>query len=369
MKKLLVVLVICVLLMQVSAGTVSAEEISYDFSGVYEGLSDDAVRHLNELGVNSADAQSLSALSFEGIMAQIGSMAAESAASPLRGLITVIALLLICSMLSAYKNTLSGEISTAMNTVCALCISCAVVIPAVSVIQSAEGVVTGCANLFLAYIPIVTVMMATAGKPLASASYYASMIAAGEGVARLSSDIILPFLNMFLGLAITSGVSQHINLNGLIAMLSKTVKWFLGLMMTVFTTVISFRQMLSSSLDSVGGKVARFAIGSFVPIVGSALSDAYSTVQSSLSVLKSGLGVFVILAVAVTFLPLVLQAVLWSLTLWTGRAVAEVMGLYQSARLLGGLSAVFSALLAVLLCMMAVFIISTAAAFSIGGAA
>ena len=367
MKKIIIAAT-AALLVALSVQTVFAEDTGYDLSGVYQSLSDDAARQMYEMGVDSADASARSSLGFEDVMSRIAGMAAENSGGPLSGLVTITALMLVCSMLSAYKNTLSGDVSETLNTVCALCVSGAVALPASQMISSAGGVVVCCANLFLAYIPIVTAMIATSGSPLSSASYYAAAIAAGEGAARASADVLVPFLNMLLGLGVTAGVSPHIRLDGLISMLSRALKWCMGLMMTVFTAVLSFRQLLSGSLDSVGGRLARFALGSFVPIVGSALSEAYGTVQGSISTLKSGLGVFVIIAVAVTFLPLVLQTFLWSLTIWTGRAAAQVMGLTQTAGLLESLGAVFSALLAVLLCMAAVFIICTAAAFSAGGA-
>ena len=50
-----------------------------------------------------------------------------------------------------------------------------------------------------------------------------------------------------------------------------------------------------------------------------------------------------------------------------GKTLAEVMGLEGCAALLEALRMVFSTLIAVLLCVMAVFIISTAVAFTIGG--
>ena len=85
--------------------------LAYDFSGIYQSLSDEANRTLHELGVPSADANALSALSFENVMAALYKMAGGGLTAPLKGLVTMTAVLLLCSMLTAYQNSLteSGE--------------------------------------------------------------------------------------------------------------------------------------------------------------------------------------------------------------------------------------------------------------------
>lgn len=342
-------------------------DIAYDYSGVYNSLSEEAASRIKGLGVSSADANALTKLSFEGIMGQLASIARDSLSSPLKGLVTIIAVLILCSMLSAYKSSLSDDISSTLHTVAALCISCAVAVPAIGFISGTGGVISCSANLFLAYIPVVSVMLATSGKGVSAVSYQASMVAAGQGVARVCSDIILPFMNVFLGVSITSGISGETRLNGFLALISKVTKWLLTFVMTVFTAVLAMRQTAAGAVDSVASRTARFALSSFIPVVGNALSEAFKSVQGSITLLKSGLGIFVIIAIAVTFLPSVMQGLGWSLCIFIGKAVAEALGVDGCAKLLEAIGTVFSTLIAILLCVMSVFIISTAAAFTIGG--
>ena len=342
--------------------------LAYDFSGVYQNLSDEASRALSELGVTSADADALSALSFENVMAALSKMAGSGMTAPLKGLITMTAVLLLCSMLTAYQNSLT-ESGETVQTVAVLCLSGAVAVPAVGFIGTAGDVIAQCANLFLAYIPILAVMLAASGKAVSSASYQALTVAAGQGVMRVSSDMILPLLHIFLGIAVSSGIAPQVGLGGFLSLITKLTKWLLGFVMAIFTAVLSLRQAASGALDSLGSKAARFALSSFVPVVGSALSEAYKTVQGSLHVLRSGLGIFVILALAFTFLPVLLQGLGWSLCLFVGKALAEALGVSHCAKLLEALGTVFSTLTAVLLCVPAVLLIAAAAAFAIGGEA
>lgn len=369
MKKFLTVLITAAALVMLSVYSVGAEENSmlYDLSGIYDSLSDDVKESLGNIGADSADPAKLSEISFTSILAEIANMASQNSSSPLQGLINITALLLICSILTAYKGSLSNDISNTINIVSTLCITCAVVMPAVNVIKTVSAVIENASNIMIAYLPVMLTIMASSGRAVSGSSYYSMMLLAGQGVGQLSSKIIVPFLNMFLGISVSSSVSPDINLSGLVGLISKLIKWMLSFAMMIFSALLTFKQLIATSLDDVASRAVRFSLNSFVPIVGSALADAYKTVQSSVGLLKSGVGVFVIISIAVMFLPVIIQCLMWIATLWLGRSTAEILNLSQGAKLLECVSTVFSTLLAITLCIMAVYIISTAIILIIGG--
>ena len=338
----------------------------YDYSGVYNSLSQEASQALQALGIPSADLKALSELSFEKVLTALTSAAGESFSAPMKGFLTVLAVLLLCAMLSAYHSSLTGDVAQTAQTAAALCLSCAVAAPATAFIASANGVIAQSANLFHAYIPVAAVMMAASGKAVSALSYQAATVAACQGVARVSSSVILPLMNMFLGVAITAGIAPEARLQGFLSLITRAAKWVLGFMTAVFTAVLSLRRTASSALDTVSGRAARFALSSCIPMVGGALSEAYKSVQGGLQALKSGLGVFVILALALTFLPLLLRGIGWAVCLFLGKAVAEALGIGGCAQVLDALGTVFSTLIAVICCMLTVFIIAAATALTVG---
>lgn len=369
-KKVLIIFFTAALLFFGSAVKVNAQDDStlYDTSKLYNSLSDEVKQSLNNMGIDGVDTGKLSNLSFSSIIAEITNIVSQNVDSPLKGLITITALLLLCSILSAYKNTLGSDVSTAINITSTLCVTCAAAMPAILIISRTSDIISTSSNIMLTYIPIMAVIMAAAGHPISGASYYSMMIAAGEGVGQLSSKIIVPLLNMFLGLSITGCVSPDVNLGGFTNLISRIIKWLLSFAMTIFTAVLTIREIITTSLDNVSTRAVRFTLNSFIPIVGSALSDAYKTVQGSVGLLKSGVGVFVIISIAIVFLPIILQSLMWIITLSIGKSTAEVLNLQQVQKLLESISAVFSTLLAIVLCIMSVYIISTAIILLMGGA-
>lgn len=352
-----------------SATQSTANDINsiYDTSALYNSLSDDVKQSLENIGINGIDGQQISQISFTEVVNEIVKLAGENSAGPLKAVISLTALILICSLLSSYKNSLSSELSSSLGIAAVLCATCTAALPAIQVIADMSAVVKTASAFMLAFVPVMVMIMSSTGHAVSGASYYAMMIGAGEGVGQLSSKVIVPFLNMFLGVSVTASVCPETRLSGISSVISKAVKWILGFVMTVFTAVLSFKQLITASVDDVSTRAVRFTLNSFIPIVGSALSDAYKVVQGSIGLLKSGIGIIVILSVTIVFMPVILQGVMWMFTLWIGKSTAEVLNLNGPAKLLENISSVFSTLIAVLLCIMSIYILSTAAVIMLGG--
>lgn len=378
MKKIILLIPIVFLLVFSSSFTAfaaeenssSSEIISQsDKDNLYNALSDEAKQSLGNLGLDSIDPDKINALSFESILSEILNMAGQQAASPLKSMISILAAMLLYSMLYSMKESISNsQMQQILSIVTTLCITAALVVPVSKVILDTVNVIITASNFMLAYIPIMFVVMISAGQAVSGSAYYSMMVAAGQGVSQVASKVIAPLLNTFLGISIAGAVSPNINLSGFTQLISKVIKWLLGFIMTLFTALLSFKQIITTSMDTVSTRAVRFTLTSLVPVVGSALADAYKTVQSSVNLLKSGLGVFVIISIAVVFLPMILQCLLWLASVYLSKSVGEVLNLSEPCKLLGAVSSVISTLLAILLCIMAIFIISTAVVLMMGGA-
>ncbi|MGN0558967.1 MAG: hypothetical protein ACI4IS_05935 [Acutalibacteraceae bacterium] len=324
---------------------------------------------LKNIGADTADVYKLSNLSFFDFIKEILAVFAGQATAPLKTIGTVLAIMLLYAVFDSYKDSLKiSPTQQVLDTVVTLCITCAIVIPVTSVISSSTSAIKSAGTFMLSYIPIMAVVLIASGRQLAGSSYYASMILAGEGVVQISSNVITPVLNGFLGISVTSAVTPNINLKGVTQLLNKLIKWSLAFIMTVFSAFLTFKSIIATAVDNVSVRAVRFTLSSFIPIVGSALSEAYKTVQSSVNMLKSGIGVLVIIAVGFIFLPVISQCLIWMISLNISKSVGEVLNLTLPCTLIGNVISVISTLFAVITCIMSVFIISTAVILMAGGA-
>ena len=350
--------------------TESLEIISNtDKENLYNSLSEEAKNSLSNLGITSIDPNQINNLSFDKLISQVVSTFTNQSATPMKALISIIAVMLLSSVLSGLKNTLSNsKMQQTIDIVSTLCITTALVMPVSQTILQATNVIITASNFMLAYIPIMLVVMVSSGHAVSGGAYYSMMVMAGQGVSQIASKIITPMLNAFLGISIASSISANVNLSGITAFISKIIKWLLGFTMTMFTALLTFRQIITTSMDNVSTRAVRFTLNSLIPVVGSALSDAYRTIQSSVNLIKSGLGVFVIISIAIVFLPIIAQCLMWQFSIGISKMTGEVLNLTQPCKVLEAVSTVVTTLMAIIFCIMAVFIISTAVILLMGGA-
>ncbi|MDD5795663.1 MAG: hypothetical protein PUD24_01825 [Oscillospiraceae bacterium] len=380
MKKLVLIIFLFALLFGISCINADALESpqesapfeiisNTDKQNLYNSLSDEAKKSLSNLGIDGIDYNSINDLTFEKIISEIISAAANQSANPLKAFISIIAVMLLSSMLGTLKSSLeNSRMQQIIDVVATLCITSALVVPVSNTVLHTTEIIVTASNFMLAYIPIMLVVMVSSGQAVSGSAYYSMMIMAGQGVSQIASNVIAPLLNAFLGISIAAAVSPNMNLSGITSFIGKIIKWLLGFVMTIFTALLSFKQIITTSLDNVSTRAVRFTLTSLVPVVGSALSDAYKTVQSSVNLLKSGLGVFVIISTAVVFLPVIAECLLWVLSIGLSKAAGEVLNFSQPCKVLEAVSTVVTTLLAIIFCIMAVYIISTAVVLMMGGA-
>jgi len=374
-KIICMVLLLFLLAVPVQAQSVSQEELyrqQYEDSGAADlpdELPEETREWMDSLGISSPDWQSILNLTPEKIFGQIGSTALQQSAAPVRALLSVLAVILLCALMNGMKLSFGDRpLSGVIGMVGTLCICTVVIQPIVTCIENVAFVIKGAAGFLLASIPILTGIMIAGGQTVSAGSYNLLMLGTGNVISVIASTVLVPLLNIFLAFSVVSAVSPAMNLGGLCDLFSKTVKWILTFCMTVFSGLLTMQTVVSSAADGAGAKTVRFMVSAFVPVVGSALSDAIGSVQSSVKLLKSGVGAFGLLATGAIFLPAALECLIWLLTLTACAAAGDIFELKEITTLLRSSMKVIQILLSIILCCLVILMISTVLMMAMGGA-
>ena len=331
-----------------------------DISSLLSGLPEETRESLASAGIG-LDTDSTPQLPDTGrLLSQAAEMLASGSRTPLCGFTVCFGIIILCSMTEGFGIGASEKrLQTVQNTAATMCICAAVIVPLCATIQRASQVISGAAGFMLIYAPVMAGLLSGSGHTSGAASYYTAMLTAGNAVSLLSSRLIIPMMNVFLALSVTSSVSPKMQLGSLCETVYKTAKWALTLVMSVFITVLSLNSIITSSMDSVTKRVLRFTVSSFTPVVGGVLSEALSAFNGSLELLRSGAGVFVIIASAFILLPVLFESIVWQLSLFALAAVADISGISRIACVFRTVSKAAAMLTALLLCTLTVFVIST----------
>ena len=227
-------------------------------------------------------------------------------------------------------------------------------------LQSVKGSLDDISVFMTTYIPVFSSVLASNANLSSAAGYYSVMFVLCEIITFTASNILLPFSGMVFALSIVSSVNGNLHLDGVIGSVKTAVKWLLTALMTIFTAVISIKGIAGAAADSVASRTVRFAASSFIPIVGGSVSEAYSTIYGSLGVIRSGVGLVGIAAVAVIALKPVITIAALRFVITLACAVNDLFGQKRTSSLLSGLSGVLSISMGIITAMSMIFIISTA---------
>lgn len=360
-----------VVLISVSAINVKAQEYSdleKSVDSLYNSLSTDVQEDLKSIGASSADIFALNDVTFESVMNLISDKMAQQSKGPFASSTVVISILILNALIDSYRDSLKqSSMNEVLSVVSTLCITTSLVLPVIDLISVCVSTITDAADFMLLYIPIMVAILTFSGQAVSSASYYSFMVLACQGVSQLSTKFISPLLSVYLGFCVSSSITDRVNLKGFCQMFSKVIKWLIAFLMTVFSALMTIRGMITTAYDSVTARAVRFTMSSFIPIVGAALSESYKTIQGSINLLRTGAGVFVILAICVVFLPVVARCLMWMLSVNLTKSIGEVIGVTTPINMLSAVSSVISTVFAITVCIMSVFVISTALLITLGG--
>ena len=332
-------------------------------------LPDDTKSQLDQMGISGVDWNSIQSIQPNSVFSQILKMLGEGVQSPMKALLSLLGIMMLCALLNSMKINLGEKnMGGIMNLIGTLCICMVVITPIVQSIVKLTGVIQGASTFMLACIPVLVGIMISEGQTVTASSYNLLMLGTTNSISFLSAHFLAPCMNIFLGFSVVSAISPTLRLNTLCNTISKIVKWVLGFCMSVFTGLLTIQSLLGGSVDVTTNRTLRFVVSSFVPVVGSALGEALSTVQGCIKVLKGGVGAFGVLAVVFMFLPILIECLLWQMTLTVCAGIGDVFDLKEITSILNAASKVMSMMLAILLCTMAMMTISTVVVLMMGGA-
>lgn len=171
--------------------------------------------------------------------------------------------------------------------------------------------------------PIMLTLLAGLGG-VVSVSIYQPMVAVlVSGVMQIFNYVVFPLFICTFIFIMVGNLSSTVKLNKFISFFKSAFKWTIGTVMTLFFTFLTIQGISAGSFDGVSVKTAKYAIKSYVPIVGGYLSDGFSLIMSSSILIKNSVGVAGLFLLFATIVMPVLKIVIFSLGMKLSSAIIE----------------------------------------------
>ncbi len=361
-------MVVCVaLIFSLTVWAVATGE-NEDFSAIasssgaeelYDSLGEDVREILGELGINGVDFSSLFDVSFSKVFNVLKNAWTGSLEAPAKSLVKLMGIIILISVGESFIPD-DEKFRPVMGILGALFCVSVVIVPLYQAIESAVSSIGVCSGFMKGLIPVLTGVVSASGNPALAVSFQSVAFGLAQVISVVCDKYIVPVVGAVIALDITGALMPSFKLSGITDLVKKTVTGILSFGASLYVSFLGIKGALASAADTVANKGIKLIISSAVPVVGGAVSEAYSGILGSLVLVRSTVGIFGIVVIAVITSPAMIQLLFWIFALRVGAAAGEIFMLGGAVRLLRALSSAATLLNVVLLFDSVLFIISMA---------
>lgn len=153
-------------------------------------------------------------------------------------------------------------------------------------------------DFMLATVPLVVTLIAASGALASAAFFQPILLFAVHLISNIVFLFVFPLVFFSALLDIVSALSPRYQLTRLAGLLRTVGVATLGIALSVFLGITTVQGLGKGVADGVTLRTAKFAVSTFVPVIGKALSDAAETVASASMLVKNAVGMAGLVIVA-----------------------------------------------------------------------
>ena len=251
----------------------------------------------------------------------------------------IIAIALIGSMLQGLKPSNSGK---SISNIIHFVTYGIIVVLVLSIVVKMVGLTTNTVQTIKAQMdaifPILSTFLTAIGGTVSTSVYQPAMALLTGTIMNLFTYVLLPIFIFSVVFSIVSNLSNTVKLDKFTSFFNSSYKWLTGLIFTVFTAFISVQGITAGSIDGISIRTAKFAIKSYVPILGSYLSDGMGIILASSNLIKNAVGATGLFLLLATIISPLIELILFMLILKLVAGIIEPLGNKQIANFISSLS-------------------------------
>ncbi len=351
--------VIALLLAPLMSVTLSFSAAAYDsvdyyseYSDFLQGVPDEIAKALPEEIYSDSTDEQLYAVREMTSFGYVEEYISELLMGDIKGAVgmffSICALLVLSSAVSAIRKSIGGEGLAKSFDICALSLNIALILSfQMSVIKAVSGFLSRLTLLTNGMIPLISLLYVSGGNVAEGSAGVGALSLFISFCENVCGKTLLPVVAICISFAVISAFSPQINMCGLANTVKKSYTFILGLLMSVMALIMNLQTVLSSKADSLSHRAAKYAVSSFIPVLGGAVGDSLRTVAAGVEYIRGMTGTLAIIIIILLLLPTVIKLLLAKTSINLCVFFAGLLGLDSEMRLLGEVSGVYGYMLAI----------------------
>lgn len=265
-----------------------------------------------------------SRLTADAILGMIGAAAKANFLSVLASLATVIALSILYGVT---KHINSGFMKESTSQIVYFAVYGTIVATIGAIVATAVAttrkVLTSVSMLMDISMPVFITLITALGGVSSTAVYRPITLVMSSVVINIIEYAVMPMFFSTVIFGMIGNLTENVKLDKLTKTIRSISNWLLGIMFAVVGSLISVQGLVGASIDNVSIRSAKFALSSYVPILGGYLSDGFDIVLAGGVLIKNAFGLAGVLMLAAIIIGPVLKILVLSLSLRLTAGIIE----------------------------------------------
>lgn len=335
---------------------------------IYSALDGEAKEILSSFGIDTLNFDSVFNISFSQSFRAVGDILKSSVKDAAPYFFKMLAMLIAMTVIAAVRPDKSGE-KDIVSSVFAMITVIMTASFVSDILTQTVGVFNLTGKLLLTLAPIITALLSVSGNVTVSVLYNSVTVAAAQIVSSIAAELLIPLIGVYFSFVISLDLGEDVKGDRLVHSINKVLTGGFAALSTVFTFILSVKNVLAKDLDGVLYKSGKYVISSFVPVVGSNISAILSSVVGSLELIKSTVAVFGIICVAAINIPILVKLSVCYAVLCLLGIIGDLFSAPSASSVVRGFAGGIKLLTAMVFFELVLVIIATGLTVTIKGAA
>lgn len=260
------------------------------------------------------------------IFSKVGNMFFSELKINLKLLSQILVIAIISAILNNMQTVFEGSsISGLANYITYIVLAILIMGSFYQIVEITRETINNMVNFMQIILPVLLTFLVLAGGPNTKLIFHPMILATVNVIGSLVKNVIFPLIYFSFIISILSNLSQRMELKKLSELGRQIVVFIISASFTVFIGIITIYG-LSTKIDGITIRTAKFAVDRFVPIVGGFLSDAVETVIGSSAILKNGIGIIgLFVLIIITAIPIIKISTLLLIYKITGAVIEPIV--------------------------------------------
>lgn len=236
----------------------------------------------------------------------------------------IIAIAITYSMIATSRpNMKKNSIGDIIHFVCYGAIIVVVCSSVIQMISLTTNTITTIKNQMDITFPILLTVLTALGGTTSVSVYQPAMALLSGTISTVFTKILLPLFIFSLIFTVMSNLTSSIKFSKFADFFSSIFKWIIGIVFTIFLAFVSIQGITAGSVDGISVKTAKYAIKNSVPVVGGYMSDGFSLIMLSSTLIKNAVGATGLILLLASIIVPIIKIVVFMFGLKLAGAIIE----------------------------------------------